>query len=274
MAATIQPIYFTDSVAVDGLRVAVRRTAGASEPPLVLLHCAGGSSRYWRPQLSALGRERTVYAPDFPAHGKSEPPHLESIASLAAWVDRLRATVGVERWVVCGHSMGGRVAMRYAVDFPGRTAGLIVIASGTTMRVAGATITTVRDHFEQLAAMVKRVGFSPATAESFKDDVLGPRGADCDKETLLADLATAQADDITPDLAKLDVPALIIGGRDDRLTPPELQYTLHRLIAGSRLEILDEAGHYIPNEQPERVAALLRDFTAPRTRPSDTPPSA
>jgi pimeloyl-ACP methyl ester carboxylesterase len=72
--------------------------------------------------------------------------------------------------------------------------------------------------------------------------------------------ATLNRVDSRPDLAAIDVPVLVIGGAQDRMTPPSLSEEIAAFIPHARLEILDPAGHLTPLEQPERVSALLREW--------------
>ena len=76
------------------------------------------------------------------------------------------------------------------------------------------------------------------------------------------DLVACNAFDITTRLGRLTVPTLIIAGRDDRITPPERSEVLHRGIPGSRLVVIDNAGHTIPMEKPAEFNATVSEFLA------------
>src|SRR5690606_22573939 len=110
----------TSLVPIRGLRFAVR-VAGWG-PPLVLLHGFTGSGLAWRPFAPRLGQLRRVVAVDLIGHGATSAPREaaryameEAVLDLAALLDRL----GLGTVDLLGYSLGGRVALRFALAFPG-----------------------------------------------------------------------------------------------------------------------------------------------------------
>ena len=113
-------------VSVNGVRLHV--DARGEGPPILLLHGFTGSARTWEPFHAAWGGRRII-APDLLGHGRSDCPADPQRYSLTATAADLRAlldALGVERCTVLGYSMGGRVALRFAVEAPARVAGLIL----------------------------------------------------------------------------------------------------------------------------------------------------
>src|SRR5579872_1893413 len=78
----------------------------------------------------------------------------------------------------------------------------------------------------------------------------------------LRDYRACDAFDIMAEMSKLTLPTLVIVGDDDRLTPPKYARYLHEHIAGSRLEVIPNAGHLVMAERPAAVNALIADFLA------------
>ena len=124
----------------------------------------------------------------------------------------------------------------------------------------------------EVAAMVRQRGVEPLI-DSMVPRLFSPNATeeltaqyraiacDCDAEGVAAaSLALGTRSDCTPVLQTIDVPTLLIYGRDDVITPPQLGEELHQQIRGSRLEILPGAGHMAPMERPQAFAALVRDF--------------
>jgi pimeloyl-ACP methyl ester carboxylesterase len=99
-------------------------------PPLVLCHGFGGSHQDWLHQVAALNRDYTVLTFDHRGHGSSDAPvtaEAYSVPLFAADVLALADALGLGRFSLAGHSMGGFVALRAALDFPHRLNSLILV---------------------------------------------------------------------------------------------------------------------------------------------------
>ena len=109
---------------------------------------------------------------------------------------------------------------------------------------------------------VKKFLFAPdASRQAF---VLGMEELrSCPEETLGGDVAAARVMDLEEAARRLHLPALIVCGSLDRLTPPALSAQLHALIPGARLDIIEGAGHMLPLERPAELNARIRAFVRP-----------
>jgi len=116
------------------LYYAEKRGGVADQPPLVLVHGAGGSHLDWAPELRRL-RGARVIALDLPGHGKSSAPGRDSIPAYARDVITLLDALNIPRAVLVGHSMGGAVAQQAALDWPERVAGLALLGTGSKLPV-------------------------------------------------------------------------------------------------------------------------------------------
>ena len=97
--------------------------------PVVLVHSLAGNSTHWTAQLEHLRRDRRAVALDLRGHGRSEPPKDGdyTIAAMAGDIAAVVDTLGLDRFVLVGHSMGGGVALAYAGAHPDRVAGLVLV---------------------------------------------------------------------------------------------------------------------------------------------------
>ena len=100
-----------------------------SRLPVILIHGAGGSHLSWPPQLRRLHHQR-VFAPDLPAHGKSEGIGQHTIEDYVYDVLEFMCEIGIYSAILVGHSMGGAVALSAAMRFPDRVTALGLIGSG------------------------------------------------------------------------------------------------------------------------------------------------
>jgi pimeloyl-ACP methyl ester carboxylesterase len=98
--------------------------------PLMLVHGAGENHLVWPAALRRM-RDVPVYALDLSGHGKSSGSGRPSVAAYADFVAQLLDTLGVERAVIAGHSMGGAIAQQFGLAYPGKAAALILVATST-----------------------------------------------------------------------------------------------------------------------------------------------
>jgi pimeloyl-ACP methyl ester carboxylesterase len=208
-----------------------------------------------------------VRAPEFPGLGHAPPekaPTIDGVADRVATA--IRAMPG-RRAVVCGLSMGGYVALSLAVRQPrdGPPAALVLAstraeADDDASRAArNAGIARIRggDLEGYLDELVPRLLAADAPAELLAR--VREIAAGQSPEAVAAALgALRDRRDRSGDLAAISVPALILWGAADRITPRPAAQALAAGIPAARLEVIGGAGHLLALEQPEAVAAALR----------------
>jgi pimeloyl-ACP methyl ester carboxylesterase len=232
--------------------------ADDEHPPLVLIHGAGGTHLHWPPGLRRL-RQTDVYALDLPGHGHSPGPGQETIAGyrdlLLAWADAL----SLPHFVLAGHSMGGAIAQDLALLAPGRLAGLVLVGSGARLRVHPAILQGVQEDFPAAAKLICDWALSEATSQKNRRQYLR-RLLEVDPDVLLGDFRACDAFDVREQLGDIAVPALVIGGLVDRLTPPKYSQYLHERLADAQLVLVENAGHMVMLEQAGQVTEAIAAF--------------
>ncbi len=236
-------------------------------PALVLLHGAGGSRLNWPAELRRLGQAClpgvTVYALDLPGHGRSEGRGSDTVMGYAEDVLAFLDAVGVERAVIAGHSLGGAIALTLALDFPGRVAGLVPIATGARLRVTPAILGQIPTDFEAALDTIIRYAWSSEAPTKLVE--LGrERMRETGPDVLLKDLTACDRFDVMERLGEIDVPTLVIAGSADRLTPLKYARYLAEHISGAQLMIVEGAGHMVMLERPAEVAKVIRRFLEPQ----------
>ena len=225
---------------------------------LVLVHGAGGSHLDWPAPLRRL-KGADVYALDLPGHGRSEGPGRSGIADYRDFLLAFLDAVGLDRATVAGHSMGGGIALDFALNYPDRLAGLILVGSGARLRVATAILTGILADFEATADLVLDYAFGPSASEQLKR--LGrQRLLETSPEVLHGDYAACDAFDVMERVGEIRCPALVICGTADRLTPPKYSVYLRDHIPGAELVLVDAAGHMVMLEKPEVVSRAISKF--------------
>jgi pimeloyl-ACP methyl ester carboxylesterase len=216
------------------------------------------TARSWVRQLQELGGALRMVALDLPGHGESDPALAASVeAHAVAVADFLSALEGGPTLVI-GHSLGGSIAIALAAHRPDLVRGLVLIASCVKLPLVDSVgerlVAYLPGPLRRLLffSMVKKVLFAPeAPADAVTITMQELRA--CRPETILNDVRVARTMDLTEQAGGLDVPTLVLTGSRDRLTTPALAERLSALIRGSRLCIVDGAGHMVPLEAPQSV---------------------
>ncbi|HEX5387811.1 MAG TPA: alpha/beta fold hydrolase [Gemmatimonadales bacterium] len=270
-SATPQPESGLRNVMVNGVRLAVDvRGAG---PALLLVHGYPLDHTIWSPQLDALGAWQRV-APDLRGMGRSDAPDLGySMATYADDLVALLEALGIERAVVCGHSMGGYIVFEFLRRWRHRAAGVILVGTkpgpdGTEARRArDAAAAEAREHGAGAIAdaMLPRMlapettASNPALARQVRDlmaatpvsGIVGALGAMRDR---------ADSTSLLPRLG--GVPVLVLVGAEDPFSPPAGAGAMAAAIPGARFVVIADAGHLPSLEQPAVMTAAMRDFLA------------
>lgn len=268
----------TEALTVDGRRSRYLRLGGAeggegaaataAGDTVVLLHGFGGDLGNWlfnQEPLAAGGR--TVIALDLPGHGESSKDvGAGDLDLLATTVGAFLDGLGVARAHLVGHSLGGAVAARLAVARPGLVASLALIApGGFGDEIDGEYIDgfVAAESRRELKPLLERLFADPElVTRRLVDDVLRMKRIDGVAEALGAIAAAVfpagrQADSVAEALAGTGIPMLVVWGTADRIVPAG-----HAQAAppGSRVELLEGAGHSPHMERAGEVNRLLDEF--------------
>jgi pimeloyl-ACP methyl ester carboxylesterase len=219
-----------------------------------------------------------MVALDLPGHGESDPAPGASVEEYATVVADFVTALDCGPVIAIGHSLGGSIALALAARRPALVRGLVLIASCVKLPLVDSVGVRLFAYLPgplrrlMFFSMAKRVLFAPgAPADAIAVTMRELRA--CRPETILNDVRTARAMDLMEQAAALDVPTIILAGSRDRLTTPALAERLCALIPGSRLSIVDGAGHMVPLEAPERVNREIATFAESLTTTPSAPAS-
>ena len=219
---------------------------------LLLLHGLSGSSRWWERNVEGLAAAHRVVIPDLAGYGRTplagRVPGLREMADiLASWLDALR----IDSVDVAGHSMGGQVAIHFAVRHPDRLRRLVLVdAAGIPRPITPRNV--ARFAFE--IAPLWRWG-DPSFLPVILGDAwtAGPR-------TLLRSIGHILRDDVRPLLPAIQAPTLIVWGERDNWVPMQHALQLRRAIPGSSLAVVRGAAHMPMVDRPDAFNRLVLHF--------------
>jgi pimeloyl-ACP methyl ester carboxylesterase len=227
-------------------------------PPLqrgrlfLLVHAAGSTATLWRRQLDALASDHSGVAPDLPGHGRSTGlDGLPTIDAYGDFVDAFAAGLGLRPFVFVGRSMGGVIGLSLAVRHPARVQALVLACTAAHFAFPPEQLAVHRDVVRgRLPQQFTTETFSPSTGldvmrEAWTEQVK------TDPRVRYTDLLACAAFDARALLPRVRVPTLVVAGADDGVTPVACSEELAAGIPGARLEVIAQAGHQAPLEQPD-----------------------
>lgn len=239
--------------------------------PVVLIHGYPFNRSLWNEQLAVLSTSYRVIAPDLRGFGESDASDGPATMNrMAQDVALLMEHLGITRATIGGLSMGGYVALAFYKQFPSRVRALVLAdtraqadteeAKQTRAQHAEKALTEgmagIADLMLPKLLRPETVSKRPEVVKSLRDMMLKtkPEGA------AAALRGMAERDDQTDLLSQISVPALILVGAEDAITPVADSEKMHDAIAGSRLVVIENAGHVSNLERTEQFNHALQDF--------------
>ncbi len=251
---------------------------GAGQP-LVLISGLGYPLWQWHKMVPFLAEHFQVITFDNRGVGQSDKPAGPYTAQmLAADTAGLLETLGIEKAIIAGHSMGGFIAQAMALDFPQKVAKLILCSTNfggphhvpvtaEAMKVLTDVTSDALTRFKNGLAVSTAPDWSEKNPEMIEEWVKWRIANPIDPAPYQAQMAIGfglmpEAAAFENKLPRLNVPTLILFGAHDKVVPPENASLLAEKISGSKVVILPNAGHFFPIEVAEAASRTITDFAA------------
>jgi pimeloyl-ACP methyl ester carboxylesterase len=244
-------------------KIKARVKVQGSGPALVFLH--GGWGPQWGEFHDTLARDFTVYAPDHPGTSEGDPEAhrpLDDMWDLALFYDELFDKLGLSTPALIGHSFGGMVAGDIAANFPKRIRKLVLIDSlGIWLDDS-----PIRNYMVTPIAELIPMIFADPNHPAVGTFVPNPTDTEAMIRVHWALGCTGKFCWPLPDkglrkrIHRVSAPTLVLWGKQDHLTPAAYAHEFVKLIKGAKVELVDQASHMLPIEQPQAAAKAVTDF--------------
>lgn len=253
--------------ASDGATLTYLDRGPQGDMPLLFLHGWLGAGAIWTLVLDELARRRRTIAIDIRGFaGSHAAPGPYTVDAFSNDLSDLLAALDLDPLVVIGHSMGAAIAQRFAIDRPDAVEGLVLIApvaargpefSPRLEAMFRATVGNVENTNAWLAKLTHREPPPHVTA------LLRAAAAMASPRAALESFDSWSRLSFEDEAGTIDTPTLVIAPGEDRpMTPDWVRSRVADVIAGSRLEIVADAGHYVPLEAPKVIADRIEAFVA------------
>jgi pimeloyl-ACP methyl ester carboxylesterase len=248
--------------------------------PIVFLHGFPLSSGAWHKQIEVFRLARRVIAPDLRGFGSSATvPGPTTMSQYAGDVHQLIERLAADPVVLVGHSMGGYVALAFALEFPQMLRGLVLVStnagSDTAEKAAARHATAEKVKAEGVSVVIDAMTpkmLAPGNQNAGTVERARKMMSSSQPEGVIgALLGMAERPDVTAQLAQIAVPTLIITGANDALIPRTESEKLNQGIPHSQLSVIPRAGHLVAFERPEDFNRVLLDWlnSSPQLSPTE-----
>jgi pimeloyl-ACP methyl ester carboxylesterase len=267
----------------DGRSVHLRDEGPRDAPAIVLLHGSNADLHTWQPWVEDLREDYRVIRFDQRGHGLTGPASDGDYSreAFVTDVDRVADALSLERFVLAGNSMGGGIAMAYALAHPERLAGLVLVdASGARVeRDGGGNLAFTLARLPGVGALLSSVLPRSLVERSLRQSVANeavvtPEAVDRywelarypgNRAATAERFATRAADFSADRIAKASVPVLVMWGEEDALIPYAAAGWYKEHLPNATLAAYPGIGHLPMEEAPERSVADLRAWLAERS---------
>ncbi len=264
---------------------------------MVLLHGQPGAGDDWAALARLLSKDHRVLAPNRPGWGSDTRPAVGLAANAASLEEFLQAVGAQSPLTVVGHSLGGGVALELALMHPERVGALVLVGSlgvagalsrfdrllalpvlgSAILRVGVATLRSgliAAAHYSQRhpgARVAKKVAILPTLQAAIGTDARPTVGRSRESFLVEQRALLAETPQLEADLGRIEVPTAVVTGASDRIVPVSAAKALAALLPNAKLIVMG-GGHLLPFDHPEKLAEVVRRYTALASNLKDARP--
>lgn len=231
--------------------------------PIVILHGWGSSSEAWQAPKKLLEEESfQVYVPDLPGFGKEPPPKTAwSVSDYADFVLKFAKEKNLEKFVLIGHSFGGRVAIGLAANYPEKLTGLVLTGvPAVSRKTLEIMVFLFLSKIGKVVFLIPPLSIFAPWFRKFLYFLTGEWDYYKTEGVMRQTFKNIINEDLTPFLFKIKTPALLLWGENDKIIPVKTAYFLKEKIPQAELRIIKGGNHRFPYEKPEIFVREVMNF--------------
>ena len=243
----------------------------ASHPPIVLLHGMLGDLSNWTHTIEDLVHQGyRVITPVMPVYDL--PLRKTSVPGLASYMHDFIQHLGLDQAILVGNSLGGHIALLYALDHPEYVAAMVLSGSSGIYEAHLGTSTMRRYDREFIRERTELTFYDPVHATDELIDEMLELVSDRPRALRLIKIArSADKEIVTDQLGKLDMPTLLVWGNNDVITPPDVGEEFRDRMPNAELHFIDKCGHAPMIEHPQTFNEIMLGWLK---RLTESPPVA
>ena len=226
---------------------------------LMLLHGLFGALSNFYDIIEGFKKTHKVVIPILPLYDL--PIEETTVGGYVNYVERFVAYKGYQKVIVLGNSLGGHIALIYALANPDKIKGVVLTGSSGLFESAMGDSSPKRGDYDYIKKKAEHTFYDPKFASKELVDELFDIVND--RAKVIRVLATAKSairQNLAEEVAKISAPTLLIWGNNDTITPPFVGEEIHKLNPNSQLVFIEKSGHAPMMEQPEEFNRYLGKF--------------
>jgi pimeloyl-ACP methyl ester carboxylesterase len=255
----------SQSVTVNGVKINYIEQ-GSGDEVIIFVHGYASSKGAWKEVLELLPKEYHAYALDQRGHGQSERPGSYQLTEFVEDIYAFSQELGIERFTYVGHSMGGKIGMKFAVDHPDVLKALVLVCPAAAFAFPPDQVPAIREGNSEMLATPEsirsyvewEIDNKPVSEERINDMVNDMSSIDPAAIEGCADFLFST--DLIPQLGDIRASTLIVAGEKDKTVTFDIAKPTADAIKGSRIEVLKNASHFLPIESPQGLVDLITSF--------------
>ncbi len=200
----------------------------------------------------------SIFVPKIPLY-KLKKREL-SIPSLAEWLNKFLDTIGVERSIFLGNSMGGHVVLEFAHRFSEKVTALVLTGSSGLLEYDFGSSFPKRKSREYIKERANMTFYEDLADDVIVNEILDVVNSRSKLLSLLKLTRSTHSHNMEERLPQIQQPVLLVWGKQDVVTPPKVAKKFKKLLPNAQLKWIDQCGHAPMMERPDQFALLLKEF--------------
>lgn len=228
-------------------------------PTIVVLHGLFGALSNFSSVFDTFSANYRVIIPIMPLYEKTdiEP----SIEGLTQYIEQFVAYKGLKRCTFLGNSLGGHIALVYALRNPDKVNSLVLTGSSGLFESGMGSTFPRRGSYEYVHERVGFTFFDPTVAtKDLVDEVFSIVNDNFKTLQVVKIARSAQRHNVSGEVGQIAAPTLLIWGLNDNITPPHVAHEFEKLLPNAELHFIDHCGHAPMMERPEPFNQILSEF--------------